>query len=81
MFEHPIVSPAGGAAILLPADALRLAGAYRDRAHSANRSVRYCGLLAYVTSPSLAGEMIDRAIVHYRPATNAMAAIALIEPT
>lgn len=36
-------------------------------------------VLACVTSPGVSGELIDRAIGHYRNATSAIAAIAFIQ--
>lgn len=53
-----------------------ISDAHHQRANSAKRAARDCILLACVTSPGLAAELIDRAIVHYRNVGGAIAAIA-----
>jgi len=46
------------------------AAAHADRTERARRHASHCVLLAVVTSPDLAADLIDRAIEHVRDAAN-----------
>jgi hypothetical protein len=77
MPNYRTVSSAGSVATDTPTPSV--SDIYRERANAAKRSARDCIVLACVTSPGVSGELIDRAIGHYRNATSAIAAIAFIQ--